>query len=268
VAVTLGCEFALRGDRTLLVDADTYGPSVAQSLGMLDESSGVAGAVRAADQGKLDVARLAALAPTINPTLRVLTGLPRPSRWPELRPSALKAVWERARQLATWTVVDCGFAVEADEELSFDTAAPRRNGATLSALDAADVVVVVGAADPIGLQRLVRGLSDLRDVIGPSVRPSVVVTRVRAAAVGPSPERRIAQALARYAGVEKVVMVPDDRPACDAAMLAGRTLTEVAPRSPARVAIADLAADLRESFAATDDAAQDGDRRPALSRAP
>jgi len=38
----------------------------------------------------------------------------------------------------TFTVVDCGFSLEQDEELSFDTAAPRRNGATLATLLAAD----------------------------------------------------------------------------------------------------------------------------------
>jgi hypothetical protein len=38
--------------------------------------------------------------------------------------------------------------------------------------------------------------------------------------------------------------VPDDRSACDAALLAGRTLTEAASGSPARLALAGLAAEL------------------------
>jgi hypothetical protein len=50
--------------------------------------------------------------------------------------------------------VDCGFCIEVDEELSYDTAAPRRNGATVTALEQADLVVVVGSADPLGLARL------------------------------------------------------------------------------------------------------------------
>ena len=40
------------------------------------------------------------------------------------------------------------------------------------------------------------------------------------------------------------MLVPDDRPALDAALLAGRTLTECAPDSPARIALARLAATL------------------------
>jgi MinD-like ATPase involved in chromosome partitioning or flagellar assembly len=246
VATSLAGELARRGAQTLLVDADTYGPSVAQTLGLLDESGGIAGAVRAANSGTLDLDRLARLAPAVWPTLRVLTGLPQPSRWPELRPSALETVWERARELSRWTVVDCGFCLETDEELTFDTAAPRRNGATLSALAEADVVIAVGSADPVGLQRLVRGLADLSDALGPSISPRVVVTRVRAAAVGAGPERRVVEALARYAGVDDPWLVPDDRASCDAAMLAGRLLVETAPASPARRALADLAADLEE----------------------
>ena len=54
-------------------------------------------------------------------------------------------------------VVDCGFSLEADEEISFDTVAPRRNGATLAVLSDADLVLAVGSADPPGMERLVRG---------------------------------------------------------------------------------------------------------------
>ena len=250
VALTLAGEFAAVGARTLLIDADTYGSSVAQTLGLLDESGGIAGAVRSANAGVLDLERLARLTPTLSPTLRVLTGLPRPARWPELRPSGLEVLWERARELARWTVVDCGFGLEADEELSFDTSAPRRNGATLATLTAADVVLAVGCADPVGLQRLVRGLEDLAEVLGPTRSPQVVITRVRAEAVGPDPARRITDALARYAGVDEVVLVPDDRPGCDAAMLAGRLLVEAVPGSPIRRPIAALAARLEARLAA------------------
>ena len=49
---------------------------------------------------------------------------------------------------------------------------------TLAALGAADEVVVVGSADPVGLSRLARGLVELGEVVGPaSVR--VLVNRMR-----------------------------------------------------------------------------------------
>jgi Flp pilus assembly CpaE family ATPase len=152
-------------------------------------------------------------------------------------------VWALARGLAETTVVDCGFCLEQDEELSFDTAAPLRNGATLSTLQNADVVLAVAAADPVGLQRFVRALSDLREAV-PRADVRVVVNRMRSSVVGSNPDRQVRAALERYAGVQRIVVVPDDRPAVDAALLKGQTLAEAAPTSAVRQAIARLAADL------------------------
>lgn len=243
VAVNLAAELAALGRSTLLVDADTYGGAVAQVVGLLDEAPGIAAAARAAAQGGLDAAALARLAPVAASGLRVLSGVARADRWPELPAAALDGVWAAARGVAEWTVVDTGFCLERDEVLSYDTRAPQRNAATHSALAAAEAVVVVGAGDPVGVARLVRGLSELSELELPATR-LVVVNRVRAAATGPDPHRALAQALARYAGVAEVLVVPDDRPACDAALLAGRTLRESAPGSPARAALVALAARL------------------------
>lgn len=227
---------------TLLVDADTYGSSLAARLGLLDDAPGLAAAARAAAQGALDLPTLARHGPVVAPGMRVLTGITRAARWPELPASAIEVVLERARELADVTVVDCGPVIEADELLMYDTHAPQRNAATLAALQAADVVVVVGAADPIGVQRLVRALEDLREALVPvGGRTVVVANRVRASAVGRRPDAAVRDALARYAGVEDVQTVPDDGPALDAAVLAGRTLAEHAPSSPARAAFAELA---------------------------
>src|SRR5690606_19116219 len=114
---TPGPGAASPAEQVLLVDADTYGGTVAQRLGLLDESPGLAAAARGAAQGTLDAARLAALAPAVLPGLRVLTGLTRAARWPELPGSSLDAVWETARSVVDWTVVDTGFAIERDEML-------------------------------------------------------------------------------------------------------------------------------------------------------
>jgi MinD-like ATPase involved in chromosome partitioning or flagellar assembly len=245
VAVALADEAARLDVSTLLVDADVYGGVVAQVLGLLDESPGLVAATRQASAGTLDLAALARLAWAVTPQLRVLTGLARADRWPELRPSGVEVVLEEARRLAALTVVDCGFAVEEDEELSFDTAAPRRNGATLAVLAAADEVLCVSGADPVALQRTVRALGELRDVL-PDVEPLVVVNQVRRGPVPGDPQREIAAALDRFTGRQVHAFLPADRRATDAALAAGRTLAEVAPGSPLRVALRTLAAGLAE----------------------
>jgi Flp pilus assembly CpaE family ATPase len=110
-------------------------------------------------------------------------------------------------------------------------------------LEAADTVVVVGSGDPVGLQRLVRGLGELREAV-PGVQPLVVVNRVRAGAVPGDPAAEIGAALSRYAGVSDCRLVPLDVTGVDTALAAGRTLAEAAPASPARTALAGIAGQL------------------------
>jgi MinD-like ATPase involved in chromosome partitioning or flagellar assembly len=242
VAVTLAAQLAAGGIRTLLVDLDTWGACVAQVLGMVDEAPGVAAAARASEHGALDGPALARLAPEVLPRLCVLTGLPRADRWSELRAGAVEDLLRLARGVAEHVVVDTGFAVEDDEELSYDTAAPRRNAATLTALEAADHLVVVGAADPVGLQRLVRAVQDV--ALRPSPPPLVVVNKVRESAAGPRPERSITEVLQRFAGLGDVRFLPWAPEDCDEALLAGRALTETRPRGAITVAVGRLAAEL------------------------
>lgn len=243
LAVNVAGELAAEGKDVILVDADSYGASVAAVLGLLDESAGLAQACRLADQGVLDaaaLARVAAPVATAGGTFRVLTGTTRADRWTELRAPALAVVLERARQLADVVVVDAGFCLEADEELSFDTMAPRRNAATLRSLELADTVFAVGAADPVGVPRLVRGLAELEAAV-PQASPVVVMNKVRASSVGRGPERQLRDAWKRY-GPEFAIhaFLPYDSPAADAALLGGSLLMECAPDSGLRHAIRNL----------------------------
>ena len=85
-----------------------------------------------------------------SPGLRVLTGMPRAQRWTELRAAVGRAGPHRGPPPGLGRRRRLRLRVEDDEELSYDTVAPRRNAATLTALEAADELVVVGAADPVG----------------------------------------------------------------------------------------------------------------------
>lgn len=243
VAINLADALARLGRSALLVDAEVYGATVAPCLGLLDESPGLAAACRHAAAHRLDAAGLAALCWQLNPQLRVLTGVPLAARWPELRPAGVEAVLAAARGLAEFTVVDCGFSLETDEELSYDTIAPRRNGATLAVLEAADVVVAVGGADPIGMQRLVRALSDLEE-LAYDAAVNVVLNGVRRGVVPGDPARELSGALERFAGRTPAALLPYDRAALDEALAGGKSLAEVRTKSPLRDAIASLAAEL------------------------
>lgn len=240
-AITLADEVARAGVPALLVDADTYGGAISARLGMIDDVSGLVVACRQADIGALDPSALAGCARSLSRRFRVISGIARAERWSELRPAALGRLWEACRETPGITVADVGFAIDLSEGPSGEGRAPRRDGPTMSALAAADEVVAVGTADPVGIDRLLHGLADVAEA-APQARVRVVVTRVRAAALGRRPEKQVRDALQRHAGVTDPVLVPDDPDAFDACLRDGRTLAECAPRSAARASLRGLAA--------------------------
>jgi MinD-like ATPase involved in chromosome partitioning or flagellar assembly len=241
VALGLAAELSSRDVPTLLIDIDVYGGALAQMLAMLDEVSGLLAAARLASTGQLTLGALHEHVREVNPCLRVLTGMPRADRWPQLRPSALTGLLNVARLMAPVVVLDCGFNLESEEELSFDTAAPRRNGATLAALEHADRVVVVGSAEPLGLVRLARGVLDLTEAV-PGADTSVVVNRVRGGLGWSTAE--VGATVERFTGRAPVAFLPEDRAAVDRAWVVGRTLPECAPESALRRALAGLATEV------------------------
>src|SRR5699024_10704645 len=142
-----------------------------------------------AGDGRLHPEALRSLTRRLDKGPRLLTGLTRAGRWRELPAASLDVVWELARQFAEWTVVDVGAGIDGPGGFVAGTA-PRRHQATLSALAAADVVLVVGAGDPVGMHRLVLALQELGEagVCPPHAQRIVLVNRVRGSAAGAPPE--------------------------------------------------------------------------------
>lgn len=244
IAIALAAELADTGLTVALADADTHAAAIDPALGLLDEAPGFAAACRLAGSGSLTIAefeRVAEWCRSGQTGFWVLTGLGRPSRWPELTASRVEAVLTAARTWVDVLVVDTASSLEHDEELSSDVAAPRRNGATVAVLRAADDVIAVAAADPIGLTRYLRARAELVEV-APDARVTTVVNKVRSSAIGLNPQAQIAQTLSRFGGIAEPVLIPWDPAAFDAALLGGRPLRDAAPRSPARLAVRALVA--------------------------
>ena len=173
----------------LLVDADVYGGTVAAVLGLLDESPGLAAACRRASGNGSTPPRWPSCAGSwarscgCSPACRSRPAgpscarprsrrcSPRPARWPTSPSSTAASAWRPTRS-------------------SPSTRSPRAaTGPRWRCWTTPIWCVVVGAADPIGMQRLVRGLAELRDaeVAAPMW---VVLNRVRPAAVPGDAARR------------------------------------------------------------------------------
>lgn len=235
VAVNLAAEAARAGEEVVLVDADTYGPALSQVLGVLDEAPGLVAACRAYDRDTLDEDTLDALLPLVQPGLRLLSGIGVPARWPELRRSALEGVWGALRRRGGLVVADVAAVLEEDEELSYDTAAPQRNAAALTALQRADVLLAVVGADPISLTRLLRERARLQELGAPAME--VLVNRVGS----PVPGERVRELLDQRLPGVPVHLLPDDPAACRAARWDGALLAEAAPRSALRRSLREIA---------------------------
>ena len=247
IALNLAFEAAPLAGETLLVDADTYGGSIAQALGYLQDYPGLAWAARMASRGELDGPQLWRATRRAAPTgPRVLAGLPRAELWTEVRPSTWESLLDLFHVAFPLTIVDVGFCLEEDEELLYDQVRFRRNAVSRIALARADMVVAVTRADPVGLHDFIRAWQDLTDLGVPADRVRLVVNQVRDGLFGGDPAGQIRAAVARYVGVEPAAFIPYDRAATDAALAAGRSLGETRPGSPAQQAVAVLAASMLE----------------------
>jgi MinD-like ATPase involved in chromosome partitioning or flagellar assembly len=190
----------------------------------------------------------------------VITGLPRADRWVEIRTGSIEHILQVGRT-SGHVIVDTGFSLEDDPGLEFGSL-PRRNAMTLAALGAADEIVVVGSADPVGLSRLARGLVELREhTMGAPVR--VVVNRMRST-LGWS-ESDISGMVEGFSRVLGIHYLPDDQSAVDRALIAGQTLVEAGDSALLR-AVEDLASHVVPGLAPVAQASR-GFRRRTAGRA-
>ena len=242
MAICLAAELAANGATVALADVDTHSGSIAPALGLLDEAPGFAAACRLAGADALtglELERIGQRYLTARGSFWVLTGIGRPSRWPELSGERVTAAIASCREWVDYTILDTGASLENDEEISSDLFAPRRNGATIAALRSANEVVAVGTADPVGISRFLRAHVDLVETIDTD-RITVLMNKLRASAIGPGASGQVRQTLQRFGGIVNPVLVPHDQAAFDGAILTGRTILDVAPKSPAAIAVAVL----------------------------
>lgn len=240
IALNYAAEAAEAGKTVVLLDADTYAASMAIQLGLMDESASIAQLCRVIDSGSTDISRLNAACSLIQvgeATLRVATGIPRSSRWPEVRASALRRASLHLKEHYDLVVLDLAPFIELDEQLSFDTQAPQRNAVTVEMLQCSDEIFMIVRADSVGIPRALRAIDELDESV-PGLNPRIVFNRISAASTGQSPKRRLVEAWERFGPSHDIAgYLPNDTAACNAAVLAGSPLLEIASRCSLRTEI-------------------------------
>ncbi|MCF8530575.1 MAG: hypothetical protein K9G69_04690 [Candidatus Nanopelagicales bacterium] len=163
IALGLAESWALSGERVLLIDADMRAPSLATSVSVMEDVSGLVVACRYADHHALDTRTLGSACRELQPRLSIMTGLSDPQRWAEVSPPSFRSVISTAREHFDRIVIDISpiMSMYAADEFTRDldpysTLQPSRDAVAVTALESADWVAAVMRPDAVGAARFVQ----------------------------------------------------------------------------------------------------------------
>ena len=230
VAIELASTLALSEPGTLLLDADLYGGDIAQILGVTAELPGLVALTRQGAKGDLagrswseELRRAELHGPAFVP------GLLRAELWEEVSAFGWSAVLEAAPGSFRFTVTDIGFCLEPSR------AVPGRNEIARCTVSAADQVIAVVRADPVGVKNFLWALNDIRD-LELAERVLVVLNRVR-----PGEAKDVRSVFKRHLGRLPVTEIPDRPDLFVRSLWHGRPLSSIDPQSEVSARMRDLA---------------------------
>ncbi|QRZ61013.1 CpaE family protein [Rothia sp. ZJ932] len=257
VATHLAATLTAQGYSTVLVDADTYGPALGITLGLLDEYSGISQICHYADRNMLTDEKYREYVSSIDlagKTLDIITGITRADRWPEVREKSFTSVLDYLRSRYQAVVIDTAFSLEADEEITFDGLAPRRNAAAITAVEQASDIVVVGSADVVGFPRLVRAFEELNQShlqLATDHRKHVWINKMRSETTGSRGRGEVERAWSRFGPATPITgFIPHEPSILDKALLTGKTIVEIKDAQSLTDTFTELARSLMGAIAA------------------
>lgn len=225
LSIQLAAALRLRDQATVLVDADEQAPSVAQRLG-LGLHPNIRTAVDAVHHGT------GALGATLNRLpvagVEVLSGLPNPRDWFELRAGEVVEVLAELTRTHPYVVANVGPRIEDLPE----SGGPSRFAVTRGTLSLANAVILVGAATPIGVTRIIDWLADGRSLV--TGKPLHIVLNQHPGSSFVSTE--IENELRRTVAPQSMTVVPFDKRVQRAAWDG-----QLVPRGPFTKSVAKLA---------------------------
>src|SRR5699024_1648593 len=134
-------------------DADLWGASVKQNLGLDPDGAGLAAALRAVERGTLDVEGLVRVTEE-RFGIRILGGLNRSDRWREAAGPTLESFWDVVRTWPGYVVIDSPVRLPATDGAAGGFG-PAPNDMWDSVWATATHRCLVGGADTVGVHRFV-----------------------------------------------------------------------------------------------------------------
>lgn len=203
LALTIATVLDMEKARVILIDADTFGASLANQLALAELPAGFAGAIRIASQDRLDqsqLERLSVIVPKTN--LRFLPGSANLSS-SSIEPKTLSTILDVARDNFDFVVVDSGGFSET--------------GISKELISLADRVVLVALADPIGIFRVLGIENAVLELVN---QPLVLINRLRNSVINQA-KKEISETLLRLGQIEITSYLPDDPAQLDQAIRLG-----------------------------------------------
>lgn len=240
IALNLSAALANKGERVLLIDADTTHASQVTQLALTEYPAGLAPMCRFARQSRLSRETFDKQTIRLKDAGASFTMLPgiNPERWPEVTPSTFEAILNFAAQSFERIVIDTGSEIEA--QLNSPNSPQGRFELARWLIARADLVVAPVLADPVCLDRFIRQAGELRELRGDRTI-LVAVNKYRTRALGANAKREITATLRNLGTYKIVAHLPDDQKNIDASLKNGTTLFGIRSTSPLRKALKQLA---------------------------
>lgn len=236
IALNLAMESADLGRSTLLSEIDRSGGMLAQQLGLINSASSLSRAMGS----RLPITQVA---PAVAGNFHVLTAPLQPAMMADLDPELAVELWQRARAEFEISIVDVG---PVGDLFEVSRVTRRVERLLIDALAQADGVLMVVTPDPQSVSRTLRALDALYGEF-PQIKIELIANRwpQKPGRLHRSEAFSVDDAIGAFADRSlRVHQVPLDLDLFGRALLQGRAIAELAPRSAVRKAIRQLAEDV------------------------
>ena len=232
IALNLAYEFALLGQRSILLDLDSYAPSLNQLLPIQESTAGIAGVARLIRQGRFSPEELERLSINIKHArtqFRVLPGLPNPNRWSELTPETVQQLLATCSQNFDVIVID--IAANLEDSLTTPDSPTTRNCVARTAIKLATKSITVLAPSQLSVSRYLNAFATLDEL----QKTRTLILN------GDTPSQQLANVIRTLTRERVDAQIPSDEPALQLAESQRLPLALARRKSAARNAIAALA---------------------------
>lgn len=203
LAIDIASALHQANQASLLIDADVLNPSIASSLGLSEDISGISAAIHLAQAGKLTKENLLDCLRSSKNGVNVLTGILNPDRWIEIRPNGLIKMLEFVSTLFNHQIIDLNSTLPDQREANFpEFDSSLRFSHVKTVLDLSEKIVFAVKATPLGVIRTAEVLQN--DNLFDNNKLMIVVNQINDYSFGKNKTELISNVLHRFVAPNQI----------------------------------------------------------------